>query len=330
MICEFNLQSISKCRSLLMGYAILGVLVGHIFAFGDVEPTACVNVISWLNGLVHTAGFLFLSGFGVFYSLHKNGSIVGFYKRRLQRFLLPFLILALPFYILVCYVNGYGLVQYLSYISTAEFWLHGNYHGMWYIAVSLLLYIITPPICKLCSWLKVTEIARDIILLCLVVGICYSIKCYFPAYYEQSSIGLVPLPMFYVGFLFGDLSQSKKGQNTFLMLGLFFVLAVLHFIDVYGIEFILQRLFAILLVCLVFMLLMDNQVRFLLVIFNWLGKYTFELYILHLYYWFVIKGVCNYGSMFNIAAAVLLSLMTCVPVHWMIEKVVNRVLFIKK
>ena len=83
MICEFNLQSISKCRSLLMGYAILGVLVGHIFAFGDVEPTACVNVISWLNGLVHTAGFLFLSGFGVFYSLHKNGSIVGFYKRRL-------------------------------------------------------------------------------------------------------------------------------------------------------------------------------------------------------------------------------------------------------
>ena len=97
MICEFNLQSISKCRSLLMGYAILGVLVGHIFAFGDVEPTACVNVISWLNGLVHTAGFLFLSGFGVFYSLHKNGSIVGFYKRRLQRFLLPLPIMAYHF-----------------------------------------------------------------------------------------------------------------------------------------------------------------------------------------------------------------------------------------
>mgnify|MGYP000501845156 CR=1 FL=1 len=163
-------------------------------------------------------------------------------------------------------------------------------------------------------------------MLCLVVGICYSIKCYFPAYYEQSSIGLVPLPMFYVGFLFGDLSQSKKGQNTFLMLGLFFVLAVLYFIDVpvYGIEFILQRLFGILLVCLTFQFMMACQAKFLLTIFNWLGKYTFELYILHLYYWFVIKGVCHYGSMFNITVAVLLSLVTCVPMHWMIGKVVSQ------
>lgn len=323
----FSLQSISKCRNLLMGYAILGVLVGHILVFGDVESSSFINVLSWLSGLVHTAGFLFLSGFGVFYSLHKKGSAWDFYKRRVERFMLPILLLALPFYILVCYVNGYGLLQYLSYISTAEFWLHGNYHGMWYIAVSLLLYVITPPICKLFSWLKVTEMARDIILICLAVGICYSIKCYFPTYYEQESIGLGPLPMFYVGFLFGDLSQSKEGQNTFLAFGLCLVVAVLHFIDVpvYGLEFILQRLFGILLVCLVFKLLMDCQAKFLLYIFNWLGKYTFELYILHLYYWFLIKGVCHYGSMFNIVAAVVLSLMTCVPVHWMIGKVVSQI-----
>lgn len=145
MAFDFSLQSISKCRNLLMGYAILGVLIGHIFAFGDVESSSCVNVLAWLNSLVHTAGFLFLSGFGVFYSLHKRECVWDFYKRRVKRFLLPFLLLALPFYVLVCYVNGYDLLQYLSYISTVEFWLHGNYHGMWYIAVSLLLYIITPP-----------------------------------------------------------------------------------------------------------------------------------------------------------------------------------------
>lgn len=131
--------------------------------------------------------------------------------------------------------------------------------------------------------------------------------------------------MFYVGFLFGDLSKRKEGQNTFVMIGLFLVVAVLYFIavPVYGLEFILQRLFGILLVCLVFKILMDYQVKFLLIIFNWLGKYTFELYILHLYYWFVIKGVCHYGSIFNIAAAVLLSLMTCVPVHWMTNKFIK-------
>ena len=326
MAFEFSLQSISKCRNLLMGYAILGVLVGHIIGFGDVESLGYSNTLLWLSGLVHTAGFLFLSGVGVFYSLHKRGSVWDFYKRRVKRFLLPFLLLALPFYILVCYVNGYGLLQYLSYISTVEFWLHGNYHGMWYIAVSLLLYIITPPICNLFSLLKVTEIARDIILVCLAVGICYCVKYYFTAYYEQESIGLRQLPMFYVGFLFGDLSQKKLGQNKFVMMGLFIIVAVLHFINVpvYGIDFILQSLFGIMLVCLVFKILIHYQSIYLFSIFNWLGKYTFELYILHLYYWFVIKGVFHYGSMFNIAAAVLLSLVTCIPVHWITGMIINK------
>lgn len=327
MAIEFSLQSVSKCRNLLMGYAILGVLVGHIISFGDVESFGFINAILWLSGLVHTAGFLFLSGFGVFYSLHKRECIWDFYKRRVKRFLLPFLLLALPFYVLVCYVNGYDLLQYLSYISTVEFWLHGNYHGMWYIAVSLLLYIITPPICNLFSWLKVIDIARDIILVCLALGICYCVKCYFPDYYEQECIGLKPLPMFYVGFLFGDLSQKKFGQNSIVMMGLFVIVAILYFIDipVYGIGFILQRLFGIMLVCLVFKMLMDNQTIYLLTIFNWLGKYTFELYILHLYYWFIIKGICNYGEMFNIVTAVLLSILTCAPVHKLIEYIVSLV-----
>lgn len=148
MTLDFNIQTISKCRNLLMGYAILGVLVGHIITFGDVETTNGVKLLNWFDGLVHTPGFLFLSGFGVCYSLHKNGNIVGFYRRRFYRFLLPFLIMAMPFFIIVCYVNGYGIIQYFAYISTAEFWINGNYHGMWYIAISLFLYVVTPPFAK--------------------------------------------------------------------------------------------------------------------------------------------------------------------------------------
>lgn len=152
MAFDFSLQSVSKCRNLLMDYAILGVLVGHIISFGDVESFGFINAILWLSGLVHTID-----------------------------------------------------------------------------------------------------------------------------------------------------------------------------IPVYGIGFILQRLFGIILVCLVFKILMDNQTIYLFTIFNWLGKYTFELYILHLYYWFIIKGICNYGEMFNIVTAVLLSVFTCVPVHKLIEYIVSLV-----
>lgn len=145
MAFEFSLQSVSKCRNLLMGYAILGVLIGHIIAFSNITNSGIVDLVIWFTSLVHTPGFLFLSGFGVFYSLHKNPSISDFYHRRWQRFLLPYLMMAIPFFLIVCYVNGYGVVQFLAYISTIEFWINGNYHGMWYIAVTLLLYAITPP-----------------------------------------------------------------------------------------------------------------------------------------------------------------------------------------
>lgn len=326
MICEFNLQSISKCRSLLMGYAILGVLVGHIFAFGDVETTNGVKLLNWFGGLVHTSGFLFLSGFGVCYSLHKNGNIVGFYRRRFYRFLLPFLIMAMPFFIIVCYVNGYGIIQYFAYISTAEFWINGNYHGMWYIAISLFLYVVTPPICKISAYITTKTIVRDLILLGISILFCYCIKCYFPTYYDNLSIGLTPLPMFYVGFLLGDLSRKSIGLSKKAMFGICFVTALLYFVDtqVYGITFIMHCMFGILLACFIFKLLMEYNAKIVLSLFNWLGKYTLELYILHIYYWFIIKGVCHYGYIFNIVVAVMLSLLTCVPVHKVFENIERR------
>lgn len=322
MTFDFSLQSISQCRNHLMGYAILGVLIGHILVFGDVHNTGLIKIIYWLSGLVHTAGFLFISGFGVFYSLHKNGNIFNFYKRRIKRFVLPFLMMAIPFFMLVCYVNGYGIKQYLLYISTIEFWLHGNYHGMWYIAVSLLLYVITPPICIIFTNLKTPRLVTEISILCLALCICYSIRVHFAIYYEQVGIGLTPLPMFYVGFLFADLSTRHLGQKTNVMTALYMLVAMLYFIDfnIYGINFIIRCLFGILLVCLFFKLTIRLKKNWVLYIFDWLGKYTFEIYILHIYYWFIIKAVCHYGAMCNIMVAVVLSLLTCAPIHWIIGK----------
>lgn len=133
--------------------------------------------------------------------------------------------------------------------------------------------------------------------------------------------------MFYVGFLLGDLSQRQVGHQTKAMLLLCGVTALFHFLDVqvYGIGYIAHRLFGILLACFMFRVIIDSKGNPVLVIFNWLGKYTFELYILHIYYWFIIKGIHPEGAVFNIVAAVALSLLTCAPVHWMIGKVENKI-----
>lgn len=140
-----NFSLVSKYRTELMGYAIVGVLIGHILVFGGISTSGATGVLSWFSYLIHTSGFLFLSGFGVYYSLKKDSRAGSFYQRRFYRFVLPFLFMAAPYFLVVAWANHSGVQSYLGYVSTAAFWYQGNYHGMWYIAVSLLLYIITPP-----------------------------------------------------------------------------------------------------------------------------------------------------------------------------------------
>ena len=149
-MCKFFLNvsfgNISKFRSELMGYATIGVFIGHIVVFGHLSENIGISILSWLASLIHTSGFLFLSGFGLYYSMTRNTNWIEFYKRRFFRFLLPFLIVAVPYFLVVTINNHESLWYYLRCISTIEFWINGNYHGMWYIAISFFLYTISPPI----------------------------------------------------------------------------------------------------------------------------------------------------------------------------------------
>lgn len=181
---------------------------------------------------------------------------------------------------------------------------------------------LPPPICKILNKLNASELFSALILVGISILLCYSVKIITPEYFKQMSIGLTPLPMFYVGFFFGHLSLREIGNKTSVMALIMLITICLFFLDfsVYGISYINNRLLYISCVCLAFGLLMHYKISFVLSLFDWLGKYTFELYILHLYYWFIIKGICHYGAVFNIVVAVLLSLLTCVPVHKLIKR----------
>ena len=137
----FTLQNISKYRTELMGFAILGVLVGHVIAFSKWN----MPILDRIAHGIHTPRFLFLSGFGLFYSLSKNSKTIDFYKRRFWRFYLPFVLIVLPFLLRSLFTGNFYIWSFISQITTLNFWFYGNNNGMWYIAVSFALYVITPP-----------------------------------------------------------------------------------------------------------------------------------------------------------------------------------------
>lgn len=151
---------ISKYRGELMGIGILNVMLLHFFTLNNM-PTP--KIASAIINLVFVQGFLFLSGFGLYYSFTKNGNVKSFYKRRFANVVIPYFVIALPYYtyffltgqqsLIPIYSESYftsdnPFIVYLGRITTIGYWFEGNYNGMWYIALSLILYALFPIVYK--------------------------------------------------------------------------------------------------------------------------------------------------------------------------------------
>lgn len=92
------LRTLGDCRSFLMGIAILMIIFCHgYYPFSGVYGKVFDSVTSFLQSGVEV--FLFLSGYGCFYSLSKTEvtakSVFRFYSRRFIRIIPAWFFIAL-------------------------------------------------------------------------------------------------------------------------------------------------------------------------------------------------------------------------------------------
>ncbi len=193
-----------------MGIAILGVLVAHTIGLGGIEiNNVFLKILNFFPRLVFTEGFLLLSGFGLYYSFRKEPNIKEFYLKRIKRLIIPFALLSAWYYAIVDLWQSRSIVDFLGHISSAAFWYEGNYNGMWYIAVSVVLYFLFPLIYRFVfrgdgSFVfKTSLVIVGMIILSAIVMIAA------PNYFDRVSIGLVKLPMFVIGIAIGALSTRN-------------------------------------------------------------------------------------------------------------------------
>ena len=323
-----SFSDISKYRQELMGLAILGVLFSHIVSLGQGTGYIVTFPFKVFDNLVFTQGFLLLSGFGLYYSWTKEHSVWHYFKKRIGRLMIPFWIMSVPFYLYVCAIlnNDYG--KFVENILTAYFWLHGN-NGMWYISITVLLYILFPLLYKI-IFSKSNPKAVAVRALCVFIlmeainGLIYVCA---PSYYDMVSIGITQAPIFVIGMLFGYYSSHKYMFSRRTMMWLILVLVVLVGIKRISPFFqapmiLTLRIVTIILVCYIF-----NKVMFLKNVMGgvkWCGKYTLELYVLHLHIYGLILQCRPFGtdvvygmkySFWEILVAVVLSLLLCVPIN---------------
>lgn len=154
----------SKYRTELMGIAILNVMALHALSWTQAieHPNMVVLALNTFGRLIFTEGFLFFSGLGIYYSLTNNSNIRDFYERRMKRLMVPYIIIASPFFLYQWVSGKFEIDILLLKLSSLFFWIQGN-DGMWYISLSLVLYMFSPLIYKALSFSGGGEFMHTII-----------------------------------------------------------------------------------------------------------------------------------------------------------------------
>lgn len=269
-----------------MGIGILEVMLLHYFTLNNAPVP---GVVGLLIDLVFVQGFLFLSGFGLFYSFTKDSNIKRFYKKRFANVLIPYLIIAIPYYTYFFVTNRQdlvpvyskslepisSLVTYLGRITTIGYWHEGNFNGMWYLSLTILLYLMYPAVHQLFRSLVGGGAKSSLLWLIIIV----LVRCLYPlmrhlipTYCEVISFALANAYMFFVGMLFAKWSLKKESIDIEKL----FVLGVLCWLAPH-----FKSIMSMIIICYVLFNL-PRALGFFKSILSWFGKYTLEIYVLHL------------------------------------------------
>lgn len=206
---------ISNNRKELMGVGTLAVFSLHILLIADIPLESLRQIISVPVNWVFTEGFLFLSGFGCYFSLSKKLDYKSFYSKRIKRVYLPYLIIAGPFLTFFTFYDNDGLLIWIARILTINFWIEGNFASMWYISVTMLMYLIAPPVFRLIRD-KYGYLTWGIcFLLCLIlidnIQMRFSNKDFIPYQF------ITQIPAFFIGMLLGKLKDSNANVVNALL-----------------------------------------------------------------------------------------------------------------
>ena len=210
---------IFKYRSAYMGFAIIWIIMFHFKAFEGVPILGSFFSLGELGVDI----FLFLSSFGLCYSLSKDSNTIKFYKRRFIRVIPAWIFLLFLLDIknkILGYPSPVNVLQYICYYSGLGWWIRSfvseshNYWYEWYVPSLMAFYIFTPLLYRKSS----TFIVKCIVLT-LIISVFLPVLSLF-LHHEQNMGILVQLidnlhwtyqrvPVFLSGILFYRFYNNK-------------------------------------------------------------------------------------------------------------------------
>lgn len=203
-------NDLSTYRSEIMGLACLYVIFTHNFFNW---PDRLISLRRFANcGNIAVEIFLILSGIGMFYSFQRNSALGDYYKRRIVRILVPYLLIAVPFYL---WRNAVGEGVFWKDILNISLFEMGSKYT-WYPVLALLCYLIFPAVYHLQNHpISVLNRKADndiLTLLCCVLWfiLLFAFDKLAPESFMHSEIVWTRLPIFIIGCRLGSIVYDNK------------------------------------------------------------------------------------------------------------------------
>ncbi len=136
---------LSKYKTELMGIAAASVLITHA------SDTIIVDNMPYAFKIMSKMGtlfgsqmymFFFLSGMGSWFSYEKNKDAITYWKNRVKRTVIPYLLLATVAYAILDLWLQHDVMDFFFDLTCVSFYT--KHAGAWYVAVILMLYMIYP------------------------------------------------------------------------------------------------------------------------------------------------------------------------------------------
>lgn len=200
-----DLNIYSKYRTEIMGIATIMIIMAHARGLEFLSLPICEKI----QGQMGNCGvelFLFVSGFGLYYSLSKAKSLSHWYKHRYLRIGVPFVLVTTSLYFFRLPLGEpFGVVDFSFHITTLEYWLYHN--GAWYVAMLIPLYFLSPFIYR---YFEVGHrIPKMFVLITISLVLArLPIEC---TIYQNACMPFESLPLFFLGM--GIAPWVKNGRR---------------------------------------------------------------------------------------------------------------------
>ena len=295
---------ISDYRGVLMGISIICIIIFHYVEDCGIYHVHKNGWVEFFRNYITSSsvdGFLFLSGFGLYYAMKKHPDISQFYKRRFTRILIPYFLIAIP---ALCWndflFDKTGVKAFFSDLSFYSFFTRGM-SWFWYILLICFCYLIFPFIFRAIDKApdEESEQMRIINLFTFFTMFTFVIRLSNKELFDNTNLALLRIPFFCLGCFIGKYSYEKRsisgGTYGLMLLSLF----AIQFRK--GSKIIFARYSAAFLnisACILIAILFSKLKHFEKIhnwikkFFEWFGKYSLELYLAHV----TVRGVMrDYG-----------------------------------